>query len=317
MQMKLNEISLLMKNLILFLTVGIPFISCSDTAKTDNDSISTNDSISESIFIHGNTIKTRYNVPKGFHRVDVASGSFAEYLQNLPLKPEGYVTHLYDGSEKKKKVSTSVIDMDIDAVDLQQCADAIIRLRAEYLYKTNQYDKIHFNFTNGFRCDYTKWAQGYRIKVNGNTASWYKAQEEDYSYETFRKYLLKVFEFAGTVSLANELEDVSPEEFGVGTIIITPGFPGHAAIVVDMILKDDYRGNPYGKMGVLLAQSYMPAQEIEILKGNRGWLDCKDRDFENIWTSTPKGEYPINGSGGRLFTAEFTFYKKQLKRFKE
>lgn len=59
--------------------------------------------------------------------------------------------------------------------------------------------------------------------------------------------------------------------------IITPGYPGHGVIVVDMIVKDDYEGDPYGKMGVLLAQSYMPAQEIEILKGNHEWLDCNER----------------------------------------
>lgn len=287
--------------------------SCSNTRKESKNPSDTYR------FVPGNTVKTRYEVPEGFHRVETESGSFAEYLQNLPLKPEGYSTHLYNGKKKRNKVSTSVIDMDIDNIDLQQCADAIIRLRAEYLYSTKQYDKIHFNFTNGFRCDYNTWAQGYRIKIDGNTAEWYKAKEEDYSYETFRRYLLKVFEYAGTASLAEELEDIEPEDFGVGTIIITPGYPGHAVIVVDMIIKDDYKGNAYGNIGVLLAQSYTPAQEIEILKGNFEWLDCEDKDrekeFESIWTSTPKGEYPINHRGGRLFTVEYDFINKQLKRF--
>ena len=73
--------------------------------------------------------------------------------------------------------------------DLQQCADAVMRLRAEYLWHSKQYDKIHFNFTNGMRVDYNKWALGYRIKVSDNNTSWYKATGEDYSYSTFRKYL--------------------------------------------------------------------------------------------------------------------------------
>ena len=69
----------------------------------------------------------------------------------------------------------AVIDMDIGERDLQQCADAVIRLRAEYLYGTGQYDKIHFNFTSGFNAQYIKWMQGSRISVtvtmsNGLTA---------------------------------------------------------------------------------------------------------------------------------------------------
>ena len=90
--------------------------------------------------------------------------------------------------------------MEIGKRDLQQCADAVIRLQAEYLYKHKAYDRIHFNFTNGFRADYTKWAEGYRISVKGNQVSWYKSKEKDYSYKTFRAYLDVVFAYAGTLS---------------------------------------------------------------------------------------------------------------------
>jgi len=169
--------------------------------------------------------------------------------------------HYFDGREKwNRSVYCAVVDMEIGKRDLQQCADAVIRLQAEYLYKHKAYDRIHFNFTNGFRADYTKWAEGYRISVKGNQVSWYKSKEKDYSYKTFRAYLDVVFAYAGTLSLAKELTSVPVTSMQIGDVLIQGGSPGHAVIVVDMA------ENPAtGEKLYLLAQSYMPAQDIQVL----------------------------------------------------
>lgn len=133
----------------------------------------------------GKEIHTRIVPPEGYARVNVKEGSFGEYLRNLPLRSHGTKVHYFDGREKwNRSVYCAVVDMEIGKRDLQQCADAVIRLQAEYLYKHKAYDRIHFNFTNGFRADYTKWAEGYRISVKGNQVSWYKSKEKDYSYKT-------------------------------------------------------------------------------------------------------------------------------------
>lgn len=211
--------------------------------------------------IHQNaSVAKRFDLPAGFHKVKVTPGSFAEYLRNLPLKPEGATLYYYNHQIKKLKYDGGVVDCDFGNNYAEQCADAVIYLRANWLWKTKQYDKIHFNFNNGFKADYAKWAKGYRIHVNKKTwaCNYFKRGKEDYSYETFRKYLDIVFEYAGTASLTKELKSISFSDLHIGDVLINGGYPGHAVIIVDEAV------NNKGKKLFLIAQGYTPAQEIEI-----------------------------------------------------
>src|SRR3954468_21729129 len=100
--------------------------------------------------------------PSGFVRVPLQDGSFEDWLRKLPLKRSPLV-HLYDGSLKGNQTAQyAVIDLDVGNEDLQQCADSVIRLRAEYLHATRQFEALHFNFTSGDRADYSLWRKGYR-----------------------------------------------------------------------------------------------------------------------------------------------------------
>jgi len=90
------------------------------------------------------TIETRYNVPTGYKRVNVEKGSFAEFLRNQKLKPYGEKALYYNGKEKASRgIYDSVFDVEIGNQDLHQCADAIMLLRAEYLYSKKEYNKIN------------------------------------------------------------------------------------------------------------------------------------------------------------------------------
>jgi len=212
-------------------------------------------------------IATVADIPiiSGGVREPAPSGSWAHYLQHLPLKPQDYPVHLWNGKTVPDRAAHMrayrVVNMDIDPQDLQQCADAIIRLRAEWLYGLKRYCDIKFHFTNGFVADYDKWAHGYRIRLNPEQThcTWYRANTDtDYSYATFRQYLLTVFTYAGTASLYKELAPVEGEA-RAGDVLIHPGFPGHAAVIVDHITYDDGKRHAY-----LLAQSWMPAREIAV-----------------------------------------------------
>lgn len=243
----------------------------------------------------GKTIETRIQTPGGYQRVAVAKNSFAEYLKEQPVKPDGSGVRYFSGELKPSNVHVAVLTVDVGKRDLQQCADAVIRLRAEYLFKQKQYNKIHFKFTNGFNATYSKWAEGYRIKVSGNNVSWYKATTASNSYESFRKYLDVVFIYAGTLSLSNELKPVAFADIQIGDVFIHGGSPGHAVIVVDIALDSKTQ-----KKLFLLAQSYMPAQEIHVLK-----------TMEHLELSP---WYDLNTTN-TLYTPEWTFVKTDLKRF--
>lgn len=241
------------------------------------------------------TIQQRFEAPSGYKRIITTENSFGFYLRNLSLKPQNSLVNYYNGSQKpNRNVYDAVVDLPIGKKDLHQCADAVMRLRADYLYHSKQYDKIHFNFTNGFRVDYSKWAQGYRIKVVGNKTSWVKKEKPSYSYESYWQYLEQVFQFAGTASLSKELKTVSVADISIGDVFIKGGFPGHAVIVVDVAV------NEKGKKVFLLAQSYMPAQEIQILK-NPNSLKLSPWYSEDF--------------GNQLITPEWEFSVNQLKRF--
>jgi len=53
--------------------------------------------------------------------------------------------YLYDGSVKRNQAAQfAVLDISTGNKDLQQCADAVMRLRARFLFATQQYDHIIF-----------------------------------------------------------------------------------------------------------------------------------------------------------------------------
>ena len=122
------------------------------------------------------TLASRIPVPPGFERESVSSGSFAEWLRNLPIKKGRPPVYLYNGLLKaNQNAHAAVVDIDTGNKDLQQCADAVIRLRAEYLYSKHDIAGIHFDFTSGDTAHFKKWAEGFRPIVQGNRVSWDKS----------------------------------------------------------------------------------------------------------------------------------------------
>ncbi len=234
--------------------------------------------IAYSINPNGMNIKTRFEVPNGFQRVQSVSNSFEEYLQNLPLKPHNSEVLYYNGATKKNKnIYIAVINMSVGKADLQQCADAIMRLRGEYLFSQKRYSEIGFSYVK-------------------DSKKRLFSKQSDKSYAGFMKYMTTTFMYANTRSLKNDLTPKKYSDLQIGDVFIQSGNPyGHAVIVVDKIINMKSKEVQY-----LLAQSYMPAQEIQILlnpsKGN-----------ENPW-------YTISNNS-TIQTPEWTFYSHDLRSF--
>ena len=244
------------------------------------------------------TIQSVIKVPEGFQRVEVEKGSFADWLRHLPLKEANSKVYLYNGDLKSNQlVHEAVIDIDVGNRDLQQCADAVMRLRSEYLFGKQDYSNIHFNFTSGDKVSFDDWRRGKKPIIRGNKVNFSAATGNvDNSYANFKKYLVSIFSYAGTASLSKEMENVNVNKMEIGDVFIQGGFPGHAIIVVDMAV------NYSGEKVFLVAQSYMPAQEIHVLK--------------NINRTNLSPWYSVDFIDN-LYSPEWTFSKADLKRFKE
>lgn len=233
--------------------------------------------------------------PSGFVRVEIDENSFADWLRNLPLRPKDTPVYLYNGRLKgNQRAHHAVVDIDPGKRDLQQCADAVMRLRAEYLLSCGAYEAIQFNFTSGDAAEYVKWKAGYRPQIQGNNVSWRKTKAPNGGYDSFRAYMESVFMYAGTWSLSQEMKTVPVTDLVAGDVFIKGGFPGHAVIVVDVAMHPQT-----GEKRFLLAQSYMPAQDIHILN--------HPSHPNNPWYEIPSGV---------LSTPEWTFESGSLKRFR-
>ena len=277
--------SLFFYPLLLFL-----FVSCIGPANHQDQVVST-----PLISPGGKTILTRFNPPDGYKRTEVDSTSFANYLRSLPLKPYGSMVHYYNGEEKRNNaVAAAVVDVTVGDKDLQQCADAVIRLRADYLRSSGREDEIVFNFTNGTPASWDKWKNGYRCIISGNNVRWEKSATYSETGKTFNNYLETLFIYAGSLSLEKELIASNTGDIQAGNVFIQGGSPGHAVIVVDVALNDA------GEKLFLLAQSYMPAQDIHVL------INPNDEDI-SPWYRFNKGD--------KLITPEWVFESGSLKRF--
>ena len=216
----------------------------------------------KNINIDKNTIRERFSPPENYIWVEEKPDSFGFFLENLKLKKYGSPILKYDGTEiATQDLHAAIFDIDTGTKDLQQCADAVIRLRAEYLFKTKKFDEIKFHFTSGDLMKWNDYKNGTRAFVNGNFVQFRKTENFDDSYANFRKYLDLIFNYAGTISLYKETQPIlRNEDLKTGDFIITPGSPGHI-VFISGVAK-----NKAGKKLYLLSEGYTPAQSIHLLK---------------------------------------------------
>lgn len=243
------------------------------------------------------SLQNQIPAPSKYKRVPLKKTTFGTWLRGLSLLPQNAKVMLYNGQQKSyQRGAYRVLDIDIGRRDLQQCADAIMRLVAEYHYSKKDYAAIHFNYTSGHTIRFSDWSKGKKPILKGGAVRFSTPNNnQNTSYKNFKKYLTNVYCYAGTASLSKELRSKKVSDISPGDIFIWGNFPGHAIIVMDVAQHQET-----GKKIFLLAQSYMPAQSIHVLKNfnNESLSPWYSEDF-----------------GAELLTPEWTFDRNTLKTF--
>lgn len=216
------------------------------------------------------SLRETFPEPPGFARVAVEPGSFAAWLRGLPLRGPAPV-RAHDGAvilEPGDPGLAAVAALDVGSRDLQQCADSIIRLHAEWLWASGRRDAIAYRFTSGDMASWTRWASGERPVVRGSSVTWTRRGGADDSRRSFRAYLDTVFTYAGTISLAQHATPVKRAGLRPGDFLVQAGSPGHAVLILDVA------ADAVGRRVALVGQGYMPAQDFHVLRGASGsaWL---------------------------------------------
>ena len=247
------------------------------------------------------TIRKRFSPPIGYSWQVEEAGSFGEFLVNFPLHPEHFPVRDYKQIPiEKQNNHAAILNIDVGEKDLQQCADAWMRLYAEYLWAKKDFDKIVFQFTSEQYLSWNDFKNGTRTKENGEKVDFQKTAKFDDSYKNFRKYLNLVFNYAGTISLDRESKPiVRNQDIKTGDFLIKPGSPGHSVFIVG-IAK-----NSTGKKVYLLAESFMPAQDVHIVINptNRKISPWYELDVKSPKTVTPR--YIFNPTSIKRFHSLF------------
>lgn len=267
----------------------------SESPETETTPETTPEATAESyIQPEGTDLESRFAVPEGYVRTACPEGSFGSFVRRYPLKPDGSPVLLWDGNPKgNQKDHCAVFAMHVeDELDVQQCADSVMRIYAEYFRATWQYDRIRFHFVSGFLCDYNNYIAGNRVKIDGSDVSWVLSQPAEDSDRVFNEYIKIVSAYASTLSMVGESVPTDLHDLQIGDIFLKGGSPGHVVMVADICEKE-------GKKAFLLAQGYMPAQEFHIIKNPLHENDP--------WYYEEEVQYPFR-------TQEYTFSEGALRR---
>lgn len=237
-------------------------------------------------------LSERFPTPPGFTRAAVDPLSFAAYLRALPLAPPGTPVTSYRGDVIRggdDEHVAAVSSLDLTPADLQQCADSVIRLHAEWLWSRGRRDATYFA-ASGTAMPFARWARGERPVLSGphgNTLEWKPMARPQSDHDAYRRYLDSVFAYANTVSLAKHSIAVAASDVRAGDFFVHPGWPGHVVIVLDVA-----RGE--GGTRALLGQGYMPAQSFHVMRPSRdsAWftLDPKAPLETPFWAEFPWSE---------------------------
>jgi hypothetical protein len=222
------------------------------------------------------TIETRFPPPPDYTRVRVEPGSFAEWLRGLPLAPEGSEVVRYDSAVVRPADDpyvAAIVAIDIGSADLQQSADVLIRLHAEWLWSQGKHAAINYPGATKLAMPLSRWEKGQRLISQGANVYWaVQTKPQAADYKEFRRYLDAVFAWANSSSLSRSTKPIEkPEDAAPGDFFLHTKPPGHVAILLDIAEK------PSGERVALLGQALSPTESVHVIRPGRAtaWFSLR------------------------------------------
>lgn len=235
------------------------------------------------------TLEERYAPPTGYTRVETDDGSFGTYLRAIPLKPDGSAVLQHDGTASEASAA-AVVDLSIGAGDRCQLTDALLLLRARYLFDAGRKDEIQFYFSSGFLYDFTTYAAGRRVKVDGNNVTWVTKDTPGDTLQDLYGYLGTLYSYSRAVSVkANDTMQTS--NVVPGTLFTNDG----GAIIADLA-----RNDATGESVVLLIRGGSPASDLYVM--------------DNTLAPELSPWFSVSPAGG-IYAGEITFMISDAREF--
>jgi hypothetical protein len=203
------------------------------------------------VFSQGLTIRYSIPVPRGYLRERYPSGSYSNWIQNLPLKAQPVIL------DYKGRIVASGLYRVYGVVrmpllfqsDLEQCADFAMRFWAEYHKAAGKLDKLYLFDYDGEKIFFRQ------------------------SGKSFASFLKRAFANTNSHSLKNGCRTIAADQIIPGDMLVQNerGGIGHVSVVRDVCRSGQ------GKKLFLIGYSFMPAQEFHIEKaedkyGAEGWF---------------------------------------------
>lgn len=207
-----------------------------------------------SVALAGPPIAEAFPPPEGAIRVE--ADAWGTWLQARPLADGDGPVKTWDG--RVVGHPARVVELSLIGGHLQECADSLIRLRAEWRKERNE--PVMFHATSGDPMPWERWQKGERPYEHGRGLAWKPGTKGGWE-----AYLSRVYNWAGTISLKAYDTEPATDAPRPGDLLVDPGSPGHTVVLLDVAKRGS-------ETFVLVGEGFMPAQDFHVEIGpHQGW----------------------------------------------
>jgi hypothetical protein len=215
--------------------------------------------------------------------------SWSEWLRLLPLAASGTPVRNYRGEivvPGDDEQLAAVVAIDIGSRDLQQSADVLLRLHAEWRWYRGELRMLYLSDSK-LELPLQKWGAGERLVAAGGQPKWVAqaAAKPKLDGVDFREYLEAVLAWSDGQALVAESVPLAPEGLEPGAFFLRQGHPADVLVVLDVATS------PAGERAMLLAHARNPSENIHVIRPTRDtvWFPVRTHQPVRVPRAPPFG----------------------------